>query len=194
MNSAARAAISVWFGVAALLCAAFEIVLCAKVDPEKLELSRVIFPVCFYVFLTILTILERVIRTFPKTVILIPLVFYVLLINTRIGERTFLDSNGTNLSGKLAIEVTQYILDQAVLADAEGRTQADLHVPKQLQDDNWPHVYGMGGALSQTLYRHGVVSRRIDFAVIADPAVNERFSLEETDVDLSRGIRYNTLR
>lgn len=192
--SSRGSAIAILFAIAAVISAVYEILLCAKVDPEKLELSRVIYPVCFYTFLCVLTVAERLIHAMPKTAILLAPVLYVLLINTRIGDRTFLDQNGTNLDGKRAILLTQYILDQVTEADASGCTEAVLHVPKQLQEDNWPHVYGLGSAMSQTLYRHGIVSRRIELTVLPDEAVNEAFFLEETDVDLSRGIRYNTLR
>ncbi|MBR3308191.1 MAG: hypothetical protein IKI75_13185 [Lachnospiraceae bacterium] len=177
------------FVIAAILCSVFEILLCAKVDPEKMELSRVIFPVCFYVFLFVLTAAERLIAASPKTVIALPLILYILLINTRIGERTFLDQNGTNLDGKRAAALTQYILDQAVTADEEGLERAELHVPAWQQEDNWPHAYGLGESVSQTLYRHGIVSRRIEFTVVPDKKVNELFSIEDTAVDLSRGIR-----
>lgn len=160
------------------VCAVFEILLCAKVGTDKLEICRVIFSVCFYAFLVIFILAGEVLRRIPKALILLPLIFYVLLMNTRMGERIFLEENGINLDAKLCIAIDQDIIEQVVEADRAGLTEAVIRVPLEAGSDNWPHVTDMGNALSQTLYKHGIVSRRIRLEIQPDHTMNEEYGLE----------------
>ena len=163
-----------------LVCAVFEILLCAKVGVDKLEICRVIFSVCFYAFMVIFWLAGAVLAKLPKTLILLPLIFYVLLMNTRMGERIFLEENGINLDAQLCIAIDQDIIDQVIAADHAGLTEAVIVVPleEDQEEDNWPHVIRMGSALSQTLYKHGIISRRLELEIRPDHAMNEKYGLQ----------------
>ncbi|MBR3103617.1 MAG: hypothetical protein IKH46_07315 [Lachnospiraceae bacterium] len=163
-----------------LVCVVFEILLCAKVGADKLEICRVIFSVCFYAFLVIFWFAGQILAKWPKTLILLPLIFYVLLMNTRMGERIFLEENGINLDAQLCIAIDQDIIDQIIAADSAGLTEAVIVVPleEDQDEDNWPHVIRMGSALSQTLYKHGIISRRLELEVQPDHAMNEKYGLQ----------------
>lgn len=163
-----------------LVCAVFEILLCAKVGVDKLEICRVIFSVCFYAFMVIFWFAGTILVKFPKTLILLPLIFYVLLMNTRMGERIFLEENGIDLDAQLCIAIDRDIIDQVIAADHAGLTEAVIVVPleEDQEEDNWPHVIRMGSALSQTLYKHGIISRRLELEIRPDHAMNEKYGLQ----------------
>ena len=163
-----------------VICAVFEILLCAKVGADKLEICRVIFSVCFYAFLVIFWSAGTILKRIPKSLILLPLFFYVLLMNTRMGERIFLEENGINLDAQLCIAIDRDIVDQVIAADRAGLTEAVIIVPleENQDEDNWPHVIRMGSALSQTLYKHGIISRRIELDIKPDHAMNEKYGLQ----------------
>ena len=57
----------------------------------------------------------------------------------------------------------QDIIDQIVAADHAGLMEAVIVVPleEDQEEENWPHVIRMGTALSQTLYRHGIIIREV---------------------------------
>lgn len=162
-----------------IVCAVFEILLCAKVGTDKLEICRVIFSVFFYAFMIVFVFAAEILQRIPKALILLPLILYVLLMNTRMGERIFLEENGIDLDAKLCIAIDQDILDQIVAADRAGLSEAVIQVPleEDQEQENWPHVIRMGSALSQTLYKHGIISRRIELEIQPDHAMNERFGL-----------------
>ena len=162
-----------------LVCAVFEILLCAKVGTEKLEICRVIFSVCFYAFMVIFWFAGKILAGFPKVLILLPLIFYVLLMNTRMGDRIFLEENGIDLDAQLCIAIDQDIIDQIVAADHAGLMEAVIVVPleEDQEEENWPHVIRMGTALSQTLYRHGIISRELELEIRPDHEMNEQYGL-----------------
>ena len=162
-----------------LVCAVFEILLCAKVGTEKLEICRVIFSVCFYAFMVIFWFAGKILSGFPKVLILLPLIFYVLLMNTRMGDRIFLEENGIDLDAQLCIAIDQDIIDQIVAADHAGLMEAVIVVPleEDQEEENWPHVIRMGTALSQTLYRHGIISRELELEIRPDHEMNEQYGL-----------------
>ncbi|MBR1471924.1 MAG: hypothetical protein IJ600_09830 [Lachnospiraceae bacterium] len=160
-----------------LVSAVFEVLLCAKVGTDKLEICRVIFSVCFFAFMIIFSSAAYLLKRQPYLTVLLPLILYVLLMNTRIGEHVFLEANGIDLDARLCIAIDRDIIEQAIAADRAGLDEALIYVPLEEEEENWPHVIRMGSALSQTLYKHGIISRRIDLTAVPDHAVNERFGL-----------------
>lgn len=82
----------------------------------------------------------------------------------------------TNMTAKTAKSIDNYIIEQVVEADKDGKAKAIVSVPRgAVNDNNWPQSYYMAPALSQCLYTHHIINNRIN--VIFEPSlkVNKHF-------------------
>ena len=52
-----------------------------------------------------------------------------------------------------------------------------LVVPKGDDRDNWPHPMYMGGNISRTLYRHGIITQPLKITIKPDTKMNEKYHI-----------------
>lgn len=74
-------------------------------------------------------------------------------------------------------EIDYNLIEQIQMADREGKAEMVLRVPKGDNRDNWPHPMYMGGKISRTLYKHGLISRNIKIKIQPDAAMNEQYHI-----------------
>ncbi|MQB65388.1 hypothetical protein [Limosilactobacillus reuteri] len=77
--------------------------------------------------------------------------------------------------------VDNYIIDQIVRADREGKSEVAVKVPlgegkvtPKDQTSNWPHAFYMAKWLQNTLYSHGIIRTRIRITIKPDDQVNKK--------------------
>ncbi|MBO6259343.1 MAG: hypothetical protein J6N47_00790 [Lachnospiraceae bacterium] len=169
----------------AATCAAvssvFLILLCSVTGSEHMQRSGVIFAVAFFGFIIAFMSAVAVLKDFPKGIIVMPLLFYILLSNTYFGTHTFRETNWQGYSPAVCKALMDDYIDQLKKADECGATSVDLRVPEfffEADGDNWPHAYGMGNAMADTLYAHGVLTHEMDVTVCPDPSMNVEYHLD----------------
>ena len=53
-----------------------------------------------------------------------------------------------------------------------------LYVPKGNNIDNWPHPMYMGKRISNTLYKHGLISKLIKIKIQPDETLNQKYNID----------------
>lgn len=165
--------------VCAVTVAIFLVLLCGVSGSGYLERADVSFGIFFYGFLFIMGSMLYVAQKYPRVILALPLVLYIVLMNTMIGERIFKESNMGSLNPQVCIAVNQDLIGQIVTVDQEGKTEMVLHVPvgNGKTEDNWPHANYMGYSIARTLYRHGMISKLIAIEVEPDPEMNKKYQV-----------------
>lgn len=111
----------------------------------------------------------------PLSLVLMALIsfnFDYLPVQPNIGQH-----NSTTI-----INVDNYIINQIVKADREGKDKVTVKVPlgegkvtPKDQTSNWPHAFYMAKCLQNTLYSHGIIRTRIQITLEPDKKINKRF-------------------
>ncbi len=163
------------------VCGVFAVLLCSVTGSEHMGRSSVVFPVFFYLLVAVLWEGAVILKQYPAGLTLLPLVFYVMLVNTGNGTRVFRETNWHEFPSATCYALQQDYLDQLLVADAAGETDTVLYVPVfeyEEDGDNWPHAFGMGNAMADTLYSQGILSRKMDVSVEPVRWMNEKYHLE----------------
>ena len=80
---------------------------------------------------------------------------------------------------KIAYQIDNYIIQQIKQAEDEGKIEVQLHVPFYASDDNWPQALPAASRFSQSLYKHGIISREMKVIMIPDKNINLRYCIPE---------------
>jgi len=116
--------------------------------------------------------LGYIIKTRPKTIVICPLLIFILFTYTGTFGRTFKNSNMRNLKAESCVAIDNYIIEQIVSADKANKKEVDVHIPKFNTSDNWPiATYSKGFA--DALYDNGIIKNRIKVKYIIDEDVNK---------------------
>ena len=165
----------------AVVSSVFLILLCSVTGSEHMQRSGVIFAVAFFGFIIAFMAALAVLKDFPRGMIVMPLLFYILFSNTYFGTHTFRETNWQGYSPAVCKALMDDYIEQLKEADECGETSVNLRVPEfffEADGDNWPHAYGMGNAMADTLYAHGVLTHEMDVTVCPDPSMNEEYHLD----------------
>ena len=164
-----------------ILCAVIEVIflvlLSAKTGGRYIARIDVIFGVFFYLLLIVIILAAFSINHFPRFLIFLPLIFFIVLSNTCVGNRIYREINLLNLDPRSAIAVSNDLIAQVVAADKANMNEVTVYVPKYNSADNWPHALYMGPNFGATLYRHGVTSKRMNVTVIPSEEKNIEFNI-----------------
>lgn len=165
-----------------LVCGAvllvYMILLMAKVDWTSVYRSEYLFCLFFYLFLLIMFSLCYVLRRYPNGILVVPVLLYVMLTCVNTTGQTFLESNMDNYPAEVCAGLTNDLVEQFVQADEAGLEHFELYVPVFPKEQNWPMFSGYNGfAIGDSLYEHGVTSRRIEFTAVPTMEMNEKYHL-----------------
>lgn len=167
--------------IAAAAIVVYMVLLCAAVDPAKIAGCSYLFAVYFPIFLLVLIALGYLICRLPWLLTVLPLLTLFLISNINTSGNTFCESNTRGLPAEQCAALSRYIVQQFQDMDASGAEEMTLYVPQFVADpetqDNWPYSLFLMERVSDTLYSHGVTSRRISAVPVADPEVNALFHL-----------------
>jgi len=154
------------------------ILLMAKVSWTSVERNEYLFGLFFYLLLLVLCALCYVIRKIPNSVIVLPVLLYVLLTCTNTVGQTYQESNTENYPADLCVGISRDLVEQFIRADEAGLEHFELYVPVFSKELNWPLFSGYNGfAIGDSLYEHGITSRRIEFTVVPTMEKNEEHQL-----------------
>ena len=159
----------------------YTLLLCAVVDYSYINRSEYLFGLVFYLFLLLMLAFGYLLQKQPRIFFLIPAMLCVLLTECNTMDATFLESNHSEVRPALCYEITQDMIEQVLQAEQEGLDTMVLKVPVWTQSGNWPHPDYMGNRIADSLYKHGVIHRKIDVVPVPSPECNEKYGLPLPD-------------
>ena len=163
----------VLFGFASLL---YIIMLCAKTMPGYIERAEVVIGLtsivifCSCIILAELTIICNTIN------VAFPIMCCIIFFNINVPEQTFFESNSSHIDWTIAYQVDNYIIKQ--IKENEDQNEIELHVPFHASEDNWPHSLFAADRFSQSLYKHGIISKKVKINMIPDRNVNLKYGID----------------
>lgn len=162
---------------ASLLSGVYLLLLCAKASPGYIGRSDVFISFIIWTVLLITLSMAYVIKKYSKGIYIIPLLVLFFAVEAGLGPKGFAESTLGSVPPSICYEIDYNLIEQIQAADREGKTEMVLRVPKGDNRDNWPHPMYMGGNISRTLYKHGLISRNIKIKIQPDPAMNEQYHI-----------------
>ena len=110
--------------------------------------------------------------------VVLPLLTFITVAQTINSCKSYRDYNDFALSKEQVYSIGQDILDQYFAADKSGTETMELHVlANEERDNTWPYTFYVGDAISDSLSRHGVISKFIKCTVIYDRQKDEEFKV-----------------
>ena len=110
--------------------------------------------------------------------VVLPLLTFVTVAQTINSCKSYRDYNDFALTKEQVYSIGQDILNQYFAADMSGAENMELHVlANEERDNTWPYTFYVGDAISDSLSRHGVISKFIKCTVIYDRQKDEEFKV-----------------
>ncbi len=156
-----------------LLCACFEVLLCAKVRIDYITRSDALFVVYSALLAFVTAALAALIQKKERLVIGLPLALIVLFSVTNTGLRTFMESNDLYAPAQFCTALNNAIIEQVTAADKAGEEEVTVSVFDSGSEDNWPHALYIGPRIAASLYKHGVTRNLMTIRIVRDRSVNE---------------------
>ena len=100
----------------------------------------------------------------------------IIFFNINVPEQTFFESNSSHIDWTIAYQVDNYIIQQ--IKENEDQNEIELHVPCHASEDNWPHSLFAADRFSQSLYKHGIISKKVKINMIPDRNVNLKYGID----------------
>ena len=160
-----------------VLCAVFEVLLCAKVQPAYIARSDALFVVYSALLALLMLSLAALARKKEGLAACLPLLLVIVFSVTVTGLRTFMESNDLYAPARVCTALGNDLVDQVVEADRAGRTEVTVHVVDSGSEDNWPQTLYMGPRVAASLYKHGLTEKLMTVRIVPDRAVNERLQV-----------------
>jgi hypothetical protein len=160
-----------------LVSALYLLFVCAKAGPGYIGRSDVFISFIIWTVLLMALSLAYALKNNGKGIFLVPFLVLFFAVEAGIGPRGYAESTVGQVPPSICYEIDYNLIEQIQAADREGKTEMILRVPKGDTASNWPHPAYMGGKISQTLYKHGLISRNIKIKIQPDAAMNEQYHI-----------------
>lgn len=168
-----------WLLGNALVVAVFEVLLCAKVGTSYILRTSVLYGAYFSMICAVVLVMSYSVRKYARTTIILPLCLVILFSNTDTAFRTYAETNDLNAPAAVCKALNNSMIEQVLAAEAEGENTVTVHVFQANNAENWPHSYAIGGALSPSLYKHGITRNLMHIDIMPDYEINRRFHVNE---------------
>lgn len=153
------------------------VLLCAKVSPAYIENNLVMISWMFWLMLVGFISLAYMIVRVPQLILLLPLLLYLVIFETVIDGRSFAENNVAGFDSETVKALDNHIVEQMIAADEAGIESVNVYIPVHTSD-SWPMDISYGGnRIATTLFRHGIVSRKMNVTLVMDQSINEEFQL-----------------
>ena len=161
----------------------FLILLCAVVSPGYAGRPEAMFTLLSAGMLLMILGFAALVRRFPRTGLLLPilLVFVFSMTNTRF--LTFADSNPLDLDGHLAMAVENEIYESIIRAAEAGETEVTVRVPLSGEETNWPHDGNVGNPIAQFFLKYGIIDHEITVRIQPSEEFNREFHIPLPDAE-----------
>lgn len=154
----------------------FLVLLCAKVNPDYIMRVDVRIAILFWFFALAIFCGAFALSKVPAAAIVLPIIILVAFSNIICPLRTFAETNTVGTQPEIIMEIDRALVEQAIAADKAGKDHAVIEVLWFGGDECcWPHTDYMADRLSAALYRHGIISRCIDFDFVPSQEFNLTF-------------------
>lgn len=160
-----------------IIVSIYLVLVCAKASPSYISRSDVEIGIFFWYILIFGVSLSYLLQVYPRWVLATPFITMFILVEVMNGQSSFRENNIPGISPSICYAVDMDILNQIQSVDQSERNELELHVPKGDNRDNWPHPNYMGGNISQTLYRNGIISRPLKITIVPDTDMNKKYHL-----------------
>lgn len=153
------------------------ILLSAKVNTSYIARIDVFFGVFVYLFVIEILSLVYILYKKEKAAIFLPIILYIILCQTLVTSGNFRESNISRATAQSVISVDNYLIEQIIESDKNFSDEMILYVPKGDNIDNWPHPMYMGDRISNTLYKHGLISKPIKIKIKPNETINKQYNI-----------------
>lgn len=175
-NSFYRNSIMMYLGISTISFL-YLILVCAKAAPGYITRSDVFISFIIWSILCICFTVAYILKNYPKSTYAIPLFLLYFSMQASVGIGSFTENTMGRVEPKVCYQIDNYIIQQIREADEGGQSEMTLLVPKGDNRDNWPHPMYMGGNISRTLYKHGLISKPLKIKIQPDPSINEKYHI-----------------
>lgn len=153
------------------------ILLCAKVSPGYITNNLVEISWIFWIMLWAFISLGYIFVKIPKLSVCIPIFVYILIFETVIDGKTYAENNVAGFDSATVKALDENIIKQIIEAEECGQRDVTVYIPVHPSQD-WPMAlsYG-GGRIATSLFRHGIITHKMNVILEMDPVVNEKFHL-----------------
>ena len=167
-------ALSLW---SAVLIFIYLFLVCTKVNPVYFVRADVAFSYFFYFLLATGLALNYLIRRHPSLEQIMPLVaVFAVMMALNHPKESFRESTVENVPPQVCYELSRDLVRQMVVADQAGENHPTIHVIVGT-GRNWPQSDMMPKVLSEALFRHGILSRFLEFDILPDAEMNQKYHL-----------------
>lgn len=160
-----------------LISGLYLVFLCAKAGPGYIGRSDVFMSFIIWTVLWMSLSLAYALKHYGKGIFIVPLLVLFFAVEAGLGPRGYAESTVGQVPPSICYEIDYNLIEQIQAADRDGKTEMVLRVPKGDNRDNWPHPMYMGGKISRTLYKHGLIFRNIKIKIQPDAAMNKQYHI-----------------
>ena len=138
------------------------ILLSAAVEPTYIYRSEVTICTFFYLFMAMIACLNELIKT-DKKYKRLPMILAgtVLLLLIHPG-RVLMPYNYSYLTYNQCEALMDDMITQFKVAEAQGKDEIVLEVPKFDSENNWPYCEFIGERMEEAFYRHNIIDSEIE--------------------------------
>ena len=160
-----------------VLTAVYLILMAAVAGKTYIRRADVLASSFFWGFTAVAIMLAYIVKESRASIVLLILTF-VLGSQTMNYCKSYADYNVFGLSWEQTYVAGQDILAQFEEADAAGITELELHVTdNEGWNNTWPYPEYVGDAISDTLFRHGIIRKQIKCTVVYDKEKNAELGI-----------------
>lgn len=153
------------------------ILVCAKAEPGYIARSDVFISFIIWTVLFICFTVAYILKNCPKVTYVLPIFLLYFTMQASVGVGSYSENTMGHVTPKICYQIDNEIIQQVKDADQAGQSEMTLLVPKGDNKDNWPHPMYMGGNLSRTLHKHGIISKPMKITIQPDPSINEKYHI-----------------
>lgn len=150
----------------------------SKASTNYSQRPDAMFGVYFYLFLLLEVLIISI--CIPRKIykLFVPLAVVLLLVECNTTKVTYRDSYSSALNKEQILSFNDYLIDEFKRNEEKGKTEFELHVPYFNNDTNWPFGTYAGNYVSNSMFKHGLISREIKVTkVVPDIAINKKLNI-----------------
>lgn len=153
------------------------ILLCAKVSPDYMENSGVMFSWLFWVMLIGVGSIAYIVGRTNIGQIALPLFTFMLICLIMNDGKIYAQNNTLGCRHEVVKEIDDHMIEQIVNAADKGEERVEVRIPMQ-KTEYWPlDLNYAGDVISYALYSHGLIEYKIEVDLVMDKSINEDYNI-----------------
>ena len=160
-----------------VLTTIYLILMAAVAGKGYIKRSDVLVSAFFWAFTAVALMLAYIMKESRLSLVLLVLTF-ILGAQSLNYCKSYADYNVFGLAWEQTYAAGQDILAQFEEADEKGMSELELHVTdNEAWNNTWPYPEYVGDAISDTLFRHGIIKKQIKTTVVYDKSKNAELGI-----------------